>query len=96
MKVSAYVTNYKEKEGNDNPKCRVEVSSRKEQYDIMEWHMQDLKSAQNTLFLILGGDHMVVNFTVIHHTLYTWYNYSFVSIQFLKKTIKNKSRTGIS
>lgn len=74
--------NYKEKEGNDNPKFRVEVSSRKEQYDIMEWHLEDFKNAQNSLFLILGGGWVVVNFTVIHYTLYTWYNYSFVSIQF--------------
>lgn len=64
------------------------VSSRKKQYDSMEWHIGDFKSDNNNnkknIFLSWVVD-MVVNFSVIHHTLCAWYNYFFVYILFLIK-----------
>lgn len=46
--------NYKEKQRNDNPKFSIVFSSRKEQYDITEWHIRAVKGAQNTLVSYSG------------------------------------------
>lgn len=93
LNISTYMPDYKEKQGNDNPEFRVVVFPREKPHDVMEWHIGALRGAQNTLSLILGGGFMVVHFTVTHHILYTCYNYSFVTNQFLMKTITNKSGT---
>lgn len=87
---------YKAKQGDDKPKFRVVVFSREKPHNIRERHIGALKGVGmggDTLFLILGGGFMVLNFSVIRHALYTCYNYSFVSNQFFMKTIENQSGT---
>ena len=93
LNISTYVPDYKEKQGDDKPKFRAVVFSRENPHDVMEGCTGALRGTENTLFLILGGGFMAINFTITHHALCTCYHYSFVSNQLLVKTTKNKSET---